>query len=93
MSVLVQLTGKDKRNSAIGTPNGKYAPPSDGPFLCIRCIHFSLIKGTPEGECDHPQIIKDAEEGYLRLSENGKAIVHHKGCSEYFNNKYTNEAH
>lgn len=93
MSVLATLSGKKENEDSIGTPNGHYAPPSDGPFTCMRCTHFTLIAGTPFGTCDHPQLYKDAKAGYLQLSEDDKPIVHHEGCSNFFNNKYINEAH
>ncbi len=68
----------------IGTPHGHYAPPAEGPFQCMRCIHFKQIEAEPTGMCDHPEVIKDAKAGHLLLRE-GKAVVHHEGCSDYFN--------
>lgn len=96
MSVLATLAGKKENEDSIGTPNGHYAPPSDGPFICMRCTHFRWLAGTPFGKCDHPKIIADAKAGYLEMLREGDeeyAKVHHEGCSNYFNNKYVNEAH
>jgi len=91
VSVLAQLAGKKENEDSIGTPSGHYAPPSDGPFICMRCTHFTWIEGTVNGKCDHPRIIADAKAGYLPLTDDGHAQVHHEGCSNFFNNKYIRE--
>jgi hypothetical protein len=48
----------EESNEPIGTPKAGYAPPSDGPFECGRCEHYSSINGT-SGHCDHPEVIED----------------------------------
>jgi hypothetical protein len=71
-------------NNKIGTPHAQYAPPADGPFMCIVCRHFTSIKGTVTGNCDHPDVKEDAEAGFLPMSKD-KPVVHHEGCCSYFN--------
>lgn len=94
MSVLAQLAGKagqDKDNEEIGTPKAHYAPPSWGPFICMRCKHFEWLLGTVNGECDHPEVLEDAKAGYLQITKDGLPIVHHEGCCNEFNNKFIRE--
>lgn len=90
MSVLATLAGKKDSEESIGTPNAHYAPPSDGPFICMRCTHFKWIDGTVNGHCGHPDVFKDAKAGYLQLTGE-KPVVHHEGCCNYFNNRYVRE--
>jgi hypothetical protein len=78
-------------NSKIGTPHAQYAPPSDGPFMCIVCRHFKQLKGTVEGNCDHPDVKEDAEAGFLPMVDD-KPVVHHEGCCSYFNKAKVNVA-
>lgn len=71
------------RNGSIGTPHAHYAPPSDGPFLCLRCLHYKALPGEVSGNCDHPDVKEDAEAGLLPMHDD-KPVVHHEGCCNYF---------
>ena len=70
-------------DSPIGTTNGGYAKPEEGPFECQRCVHYAKINGT-HGTCDHQDVVADATAGEIKLSEGGKAVVAARGCSNYF---------
>ena len=71
-------------NEPIGTTHSHYAPPKDGPFMCEYCVHF-----TDPHFCLHPDVIKDAQAGELKLGKRkgGEcAIVAADGCCNYFRN-------
>jgi hypothetical protein len=72
----------DDSNAPIGTPKSGYAPPSDGPFECVRCEHYASINGT-HGHCDHPEVIEDLGE---------PATVASRGCCTYFRPEESDEA-
>lgn len=74
----------------IGTPHLKYVvppvPPAD-PHKgvgCGTCIHFRDLDQGKTGTCDHPNAAKDADEGFLPKTPDGKPIVQIIGCSGFW---------
>lgn len=77
----IKLSKGDK-DEGIGTTKAGYAPPSEGPFECANCRHYSAINGT-HGGCDQSDVIRDAKAGEIKESD-GRAIVARGGCCNYF---------
>lgn len=71
-------------NDPIGTKHAHYAPPSDGPFRCDNCQHYS----EPHF-CNHPDVIEDAKAGGkgLKMGSKDRAIINSAGCCNYFRTK------
>lgn len=69
-------------NAPIGTTKSNYAPPSEGPFLCSNCEHYTE-QNEAQGACDHPDVVADAEAGEIPPTEGG-ALVEGEGCCTYY---------
>lgn len=69
-------------NEKIGTTASGYAPPSDGPFECGNCEHYSPVNGT-HGGCNQPDVLEDVEKGEIPRTGD-KALVAKGGCCTYF---------
>jgi len=73
---------ENEKYQPIGTSKSGYAPPSEGPFLCSNCLHYTP-QTEVQGACDHPDVIVDAEAGEIPPTEGG-ALVEGEGCCNYY---------
>ena len=74
---------KLERNPApTGTKATKYAPATDGPFRCDRCVHFLSMQGHTL--CQHKDVVKDPQMKKVKAEGEEYAKVDRGGCCEYF---------